>query len=77
MKHSILIDCDPGHDDIMAILCAMAHTDELNVLGYTTVCGNNTLASVTHNLLNVLSYLNHPSPVAEGLHASRTPGIAP
>lgn len=66
MKRNILIDCDPGHDDIMAILCAMAHPEELNVLGYTTVCGNNTLPSVTHNLLNVLSYIKHPAPVAMG-----------
>ncbi len=66
MKRNILFDCDPGHDDVMAILCALAHREELNILGYTTVCGNNTLPSVTRNLLNVLSYLGQPALIAEG-----------
>lgn len=66
MKQNILFDCDPGHDDIMAILCSLAHPEKLNILGYTAVCGNNTLQSVARNLLNVLSYLNHPAQVALG-----------
>ena len=41
-KRKIIFDCDPGHDDIMAIMNALAHPEQLEILGYTTVCGNNT-----------------------------------
>ena len=53
----VIIDCDPGHDDIMAIFTALAHPEEIEILGYTTVCGNNLLDKVTNNLCNVLSFL--------------------
>ena len=42
MKY-LLIDCDPGHDDALAILTACAHKEELKILGITTVGGNQTL----------------------------------
>ena len=35
----VLIDCDPGHDDAIAILMAVA-LPELDLLGITTVAGN-------------------------------------
>ncbi len=63
---NILIDCDPGHDDIMAILVALAHPKELKVLGFTTVCGNQTIDKVTDNLLKCLDYLQLSYPVAKG-----------
>ncbi|MBQ1445705.1 MAG: nucleoside hydrolase, partial [Solobacterium sp.] len=46
-KRKIIIDCDPGHDDIMAILMALAHPEELELLGITTVAGNNHMRRVT------------------------------
>jgi purine nucleosidase/pyrimidine-specific ribonucleoside hydrolase len=49
----VLIDCDPGHDDAMAILLALA-SPELDVLGITTVHGNTTLENATANALRVL-----------------------
>lgn len=62
----ILIDCDPGHDDVMAILSSLA-SDEVNVVGITTVCGNNYCEVITKNLLNVLSYIGREDiPVAMG-----------
>lgn len=40
MTRSIIIDCDPGQDDAVALLLAMASPDELDILGVTTVAGN-------------------------------------
>lgn len=36
----IIMDCDPGQDDAVALLLALASPDELDVLGVTTVAGN-------------------------------------
>ena len=62
--YKYIIDCDPGHDDIMAIITALAN--KLNILGFTTVAGNNTLDNVTNNLLKVLDYLKYDIPVYKG-----------
>lgn len=62
----VIIDCDPGHDDIMAIFTALAHPEEIEILGYTTVCGNNLLDKVTNNLCNVLSFLNIDGVISKG-----------
>lgn len=50
-KQKILIDCDPGHDDLVAILFAARHMD---LVGVTTVHGNNSLANTTRNGLITL-----------------------
>ena len=39
-KRQIIIDCDPGLDDAVALLLAFAATDRIDVLGITTVAGN-------------------------------------
>ncbi len=44
----VIIDCDPGHDDAVALLLA-AGDPRLELLGVTTVAGNQTLDRVTHN----------------------------
>jgi pyrimidine-specific ribonucleoside hydrolase len=49
----IILDCDPGHDDAIALLLALA-SPEVEVLGVTTVHGNQTLAKTTANALRVL-----------------------
>jgi inosine-uridine nucleoside N-ribohydrolase len=49
----IILDCDPGHDDAIALLVALA-SPELEVLGVTTVHGNQTLEKTTANALRVL-----------------------
>jgi len=49
----VLIDCDPGLDDALAILLALA-SPELDVLGVTAVAGNQTLDKTTANSLRVL-----------------------
>lgn len=47
----VILDCDPGHDDAFAMMLAMKHLD---VLGITTVGGNQLLEKVTQNALKVL-----------------------
>ena len=44
----IILDCDPGHDDAIALLLALG-SPELELLGVTTVAGNQTLAKTTAN----------------------------
>ena len=63
---NIIIDCDPGHDDVIAFLVALANQEELNILGITTVAGNQTLAKVTNNILKVQDYLGVSIPVSMG-----------
>jgi inosine-uridine nucleoside N-ribohydrolase len=63
---SILIDCDPGHDDAIALLFALA-SPEVDVLGVTTVAGNTTLDLATRNALKVLELAGRSDlPVASG-----------
>jgi pyrimidine-specific ribonucleoside hydrolase len=49
----IILDCDPGHDDAIAILLALA-SPEVELVGVTTVSGNQTLDKTTNNALRVL-----------------------
>ncbi|MBO0452619.1 nucleoside hydrolase [Candidatus Enterococcus murrayae] len=65
MKH-LLIDCDPGHDDALAIMAALANPESFNILGITTIGGNQTLKKVTENAKNILSFLNAKVPLAAG-----------
>lgn len=51
----IIIDTDPGVDDAIAILLALAATDELEVLGLTTVSGNVGLHHTTPNACKILN----------------------
>jgi purine nucleosidase len=44
----VVIDCDPGHDDAVALLLATGDP-RVELLGITTVAGNQTLDRVTHN----------------------------
>jgi inosine-uridine nucleoside N-ribohydrolase len=52
MAIPILLDCDPGHDDAVAILLAAGH-DAIDVLGVTTVAGNCSLELATLNARRV------------------------
>ena len=62
MAQKIILDCDPGHDDAVAIMMAAKHP-EIELLGITTVRGNQTLEKVTRNALNVVQYLDIDVPV--------------
>jgi len=62
----IILDCDPGHDDAIALLLALA-SPELRLLGVTTVAGNQTLGKTTANAIRVLEHVGRGEvPVAAG-----------
>jgi inosine-uridine nucleoside N-ribohydrolase len=66
MSTKILIDCDPGHDDAIAILLALA-SPEVELIGVTTVAGNQTLDKTTRNALVTLEIAGRADvPVAAG-----------
>jgi inosine-uridine nucleoside N-ribohydrolase len=66
MSIPILLDCDPGHDDAIAILLALA-SPEVELLGVTTVAGNQTLQKTTDNAIRVLELAGRADvPVAMG-----------
>lgn len=62
----IIIDCDPGHDDAIALIIALA-SPKLNVLAVTTSAGNQTPDKTLRNALRILTLLGrHDIPVAGG-----------
>jgi purine nucleosidase/pyrimidine-specific ribonucleoside hydrolase len=61
----ILLDCDPGHDDAIALLLALS-SPEVELVGVTTVAGNQTLEKTTANALRVLELAGAEIPVAAG-----------
>jgi inosine-uridine nucleoside N-ribohydrolase len=67
VKHKIILDCDPGHDDAIALLLAARHP-EIELLAITTVAGNQTVEKTTRNALKVCTLANiRDVPVAMGM----------
>lgn len=65
---SIIIDCDPGIDDAIALLSAFV-SPELNILGISTVCGNQPLENTTCNALQITELGQRTDiPVFAGCH---------
>lgn len=65
----VLIDCDPGIDDAFALALALHHP-RLNVVGVTTVAGNQTIEHVSRNALDLVSFFGRPdTPVCVGATA--------
>ena len=67
----MIIDCDPGHDDAMALVVAARHA---NVLGVTTVAGNAPISATTRNARIVLDMIGSSAPLHQGAHR---PLVAP
>jgi len=68
MAEKIILDCDPGHDDAIAILLAHGNPD-IELLGVTTVMGNQTIDKVTRNALAVARVAGITDvPFARGAH---------
>lgn len=61
----VIIDCDPGLDDVIALIMGFSH-EKLDIKAITVVAGNQTLKKVGDNALKVLSYLGANVPVALG-----------
>lgn len=51
----LIIDCDPGHDDAIALLLA-SRADDIKILGVTTVAGNSELINTSRNARKILDY---------------------
>ncbi len=68
---SIILDCDPGHDDAIAMVVAARHA---NLLGITTVAGNAPLERTTRNAIIVRDLLGIDVPVHSG---ANRPLVAP
>ncbi len=65
MAVKVLIDCDPGVDDALAILLA-AGNPAVEIVAITTVAGNQTLAKVTDNALRIAAAAGLVVPIAAG-----------
>ncbi|MCI7262454.1 MAG: nucleoside hydrolase [Clostridium sp.] len=64
-KKKIILDCDPGHDDAVAIILA-AKSEKIDLLGITVVAGNQTLEKTQVNARNVCQCLGIDVPVYAG-----------
>lgn len=64
-KRKIILDCDPGQDDAVAIMMAAKHP-AIDLLGITIVAGNQTLENTVRNGLNILSHLDLEAPLYAG-----------
>ena len=65
-KIKVIMDCDPGIDDGIALACAAAHQDEIELLAVTTFAGNQTIDKVTKNALELVDFYGLKVPVARG-----------
>ena len=71
MTTPIILDCDPGHDDALAIMLAVADPS-IELRAVTTVAGNVGLDNTTNNALRVLDMVHRPDiPVARGSERPR------
>jgi purine nucleosidase len=67
--HRIILDCDPGQDDALAMLLALASPDEIELLAVTAVAGNVPLALTEKNARKVLELAARTDiPVYKGCH---------
>ena len=66
----MILDCDPGHDDAMALVVAANHAD---LLGVTTVAGNAPITATTRNARIVLDMIGSTAPLHQG---ARRPLVA-
>jgi len=78
MAQKIILDCDPGHDDAIALILAHGNP-EIELLAVTTVHGNQTIEKVTRNALAVATIAGITGvPFAAGAHRPlvREPEVA-
>ncbi|NEP17214.1 MAG: nucleoside hydrolase [Leptolyngbya sp. SIO4C1] len=66
MARPLIIDCDPGVDDAIALLLAFTAPQQLDLLGITTVAGNVPLALTATNALKLCELADQTVPVYAG-----------
>ena len=66
MKRKMILDCDTGHDDAIALMVASKHPD-IELMGVTVVAGNQTLPKTLNNTLHVADHLGLDVPVYGGM----------
>jgi inosine-uridine nucleoside N-ribohydrolase len=77
MSRPVILDCDTGTDDAIAIMLAALHPD-LELLGVSTVHGNHPVSVTTDNTLRVLDHIGRSDiPVYAGADAPYSPRLAP
>ena len=69
-KRNVIIDCDPGVDDAVMLALAAAHREELEILGITTVSGNQDIKKVTANALNLAEFYGYKASIANSEDAN-------
>ena len=74
MTTKIILDCDPGHDDALALLLAVANP-MIDLLAVTTSAGNQTPAKTLNNALRTLTLLQATTISVAG--GNQTPLVAP
>lgn len=62
MRLSVIFDCDPGHDDAIALLMAFA-SDRFDIKAVTVTGGNQTLAKTLRNARRILSFADVKGPI--------------
>lgn len=67
IKKAVWLDCDPGHDDAFAIILA-AHHPALELIGISTIVGNQTLERTTQNAFKIAHIAGLPVdiPIIQG-----------
>lgn len=67
MKEKVIFDCDPGHDDVMGLILALA-SEDMEILGIVASAGNSQASRTVNNALRLLSFLEIEGiPVVKGL----------
>ncbi|ETA80750.1 nucleoside hydrolase [Youngiibacter fragilis] len=61
----VIIDTDPGHDDAIALMMALA-SDRLDIRGITIVAGNNTIENTTNNAIRIIENFGRSIKVYKG-----------
>ncbi|MEG2234569.1 MAG: nucleoside hydrolase [Oscillospiraceae bacterium] len=64
-KIPVIIDCDPGHDDMVALVLALGN-ENIDVKAITNVAGNKVMSKVVKNTLNILNWCGAETEVAPG-----------
>jgi len=62
----VIMDCDPGIDDAIALTVLLAHPEKADLIGVTTVGGNVKLDYVTKNAKKLLTFLGSNAELASG-----------